>query len=71
MCKLELDRYIGWLILLANIGLSQIYEYWCTCSPITTDIKTVFKGKKNAGICDLKSCNYVVCPAEGGPLFIN
>ncbi len=27
--------------------------------------------KKNAWTNDLKWCNYVVCPAEGGPLFNN
>ncbi len=40
--QVELDQYIGLLILFANIGLLQIYQYQHICSPIYADIKTVF-----------------------------
>ncbi len=29
----------------------------------------MFWAEKNAWTSDLKWCNYVVCPAEGGPFF--
>ncbi len=34
-----------------------------------TILKLFFKAVKNAWTRDSKWCNYVVCPAEGGPLF--
>lgn len=36
---LELDLYICWPILLADIGLSAIYQYWRICSPICNVMK--------------------------------
>ncbi len=68
--KLRLDRYIGLPILLANIGLSQIYRYRYIHSLKSAHIKTVILGWKKAGTSDLKWCNHIVCPAEGSPLFI-
>ncbi len=51
------DRYIGFPILSADIGLLQIYWYQCIIySPIWANIKTVFKVGKNAWTTNLK-CN--------------
>ncbi len=64
------EKYIGLLILSADISLFQICQYWCICSPLSADIKIVFlRLIKNAWTSDLKWCNHVVCPTEGGPLF--
>ncbi len=44
-------------------------SYRPICSPTSADIKTVRQGwKHHACTCDLKLCNHVVCPAEGGAL---
>ncbi len=40
------NRYIGLLIFLADISLSQIYLYRRICSLMCTDIKTVSVGLK-------------------------
>ncbi len=34
-------------------------------------VKLLFKPQKNPWTTDLKWCNYIVCPAEGGQLFKN
>ncbi len=39
-------RFIGLLTLSADIGLSQIYWFWCSCSVICTDNKTVYEAEK-------------------------
>ncbi len=49
--------------------IADIYWYQHICSPIYVNIKTVFKGCKNAWTHNLKWCNHVLSPAEGGPLF--
>ncbi len=52
-----------------------IGQYWpiadmsAWCFPICANIKSFSKAGKNARTSDLKWCNYVVCPAEGGLLF--
>ncbi len=51
-------------MLLADIGLWQVYQYQPLCSLIGADIDATFKTGKNAWISDLKRCNYLVCPAE-------
>ncbi len=40
------DRYIGLLMLSADIGLLQTHQYWCICSHIYANIKTVLKADK-------------------------
>ncbi len=50
-CDLDVgpDRYIALLILLTDNGLSQIYRYRCTRSPIWVNITTIFQGWKSDG----------------------
>ncbi len=62
------DQYIGLQILSADIGLSQMYWYWHIYCPICADIKTILRLEEKL-TSDLNWGNYVVCPAEGGPLF--
>ncbi len=65
------ERYIALSILSADIDLLQMYRYQCIGSPVSANIKTVFGGwKKNAWTSNLKLCNHVVCPAEGGLFLI-
>ncbi len=74
--------FIHWSPVPGCAGARPIYwfadiidQYWtiteirhrCICSLICTNIKTFFLRPKNN--CDLKWCNYVDCPAEGGQLF--
>ncbi len=68
--SLEPDQYISVSILLADIGLSQIYWYRAYLTKCA-NIKTIFQGQKNARTSDFKWCYYVVYPAEGSLLFIN
>lgn len=36
---LEPDQYIGFPVLSADIGPSQIHGYWCICFPISANTK--------------------------------
>ncbi len=56
------DQYISLPLFLANIGLLYI----SVLAYIFSDIKTVFCVRKNVWTGDLKWCNYVFFPAEGG-----
>ncbi len=60
-------------MLLADIGLLQMYQYRLIGSLISADIKTFkfFKAEKNARTSDLKLCNHIVCPTEAVRYFID
>ncbi len=47
-------------------GLLQIHQR--VSSPISAD-KLFFKARTKAWTSELKWCNHMDCPAEGGPLF--
>ncbi len=49
------DRYIGWLIISADIGSSQMYRYW----HIIHQYRSVFRLEKGCS-SDIKWYNYVV-----------
>ncbi len=57
-----IGRYSPIVDVLVGIGIG-------ICSLVSTDTKTCFWVERNAWTSNLKWCNHVVCPAEGGPLF--
>ncbi len=65
------DRYVILLILMANIGLLQIYHVGVYVLRNVPLLQLYFKACENAWTCDLKWCNNAVCPAETDPLFNN
>ncbi len=71
MCLVGPDQYIVSQTWSADIGLVQIDRYWRMCSPIYTNINDFFGAGKNARTRDLKLCNCVASPAEGGSLVNN